>query len=183
VSALRIALLDDPEATALLATGTAGPNQVTGLTVVKSALLTDVNANGLVDAGDTITYTFAVTNTGAVTISNVAIDDPMLAAAGVTISCDATVLAPAASTNCAGAYTITEADVDAGSVVNVATAVGTDPGGDPVESPSDEETVETDASAPRPRLPSMTPLLPRRERQSTSVCSSTTAATRSSSLP
>jgi hypothetical protein len=152
VSALRIALLDDPEATALLATATAGPNQVTGLELVKSALVTDVNTNGLVDAGDTISYTFAVTNTGSVTISDLAIDDPMLAAAGVVISCDDTQLAPGEDTTCAGEYTITEADVDAGSVVNVATAVGTDPGGDPVESPSDEVTVETGTATPTPPL-------------------------------
>ena len=150
VSALRIALLDDPEATALLATGTAGPNQVTGLELLKSALVADVNANGLVDAGDLISYTFAVTNTGSVTISDLAIDDPMLAAAGVSISCDDSVLAPGADTTCAGEYTITQADVDAGSVVNVATAVGTDPGGEPVESPSDEVTVQTNQVTPPP---------------------------------
>ena len=152
VSALRIALLDDPDATALLATATAGPNQVTGLELVKSALVTDVNANGLVDAGDTINYTFAVTNSGSVTISDLAIDDPMLAAAGVTISCDDSVLAPGADTTCAGEYTITQTDADDGSVVNLATAVGTDPGGDPVESPSDEVTVETDTVTPSPPL-------------------------------
>jgi hypothetical protein len=38
-------------------------------------------------------------------------------------------------------------------VVNVATAVGTDPGGQPVESPSDEVTVATDQVTPTSALP------------------------------
>ena len=40
-----------------------------------------------------------------------------------------------------GTHTVTQADLDAGSVVNIATADGTDPGGNPVTRPSDPVTV------------------------------------------
>ena len=36
----------------------------------------DVNGNGRVDAGDTIAYSFVVTNTGAVTLTAVGVDRP-----------------------------------------------------------------------------------------------------------
>ncbi|MBM7519112.1 DUF7507 domain-containing protein [Nocardioides nitrophenolicus] len=102
----------------------------------------DVDGSGTVSAGDTIAYTFTVTNTGNVPIRDVVVSDPMLSAAGITITCDPTTLAPGAAANCAADddYEITQDDVDAGHVVNVATARGTDPDGGAVASPEDEAT-------------------------------------------
>ena len=51
---------------------------------------TDVNGNGLVDAGDTIAYSFAVTNTGVVTVTGLQVDDPKVGA----VSCPTTTLDP-----------------------------------------------------------------------------------------
>ena len=77
--------------------------------------------------GGTITYTFKVTNVGTVTLSSVALTDPLL---GGAISCASTTLAPSASTTCtATTYPLTQHDVDAGTVQNTATATGTAPGG------------------------------------------------------
>ncbi|MBF4619451.1 DUF11 domain-containing protein, partial [Clavibacter sp. VKM Ac-2873] len=86
----------------------------------------DVNGNGLTDAGDTIQYTFAVTNTGDVPLSNVSVTD---AKAGA-VTCPAGTLAPQATVTCSAAapYTITAADQSAGAVNNTATAAGTPPG-------------------------------------------------------
>ena len=72
-------------------------------------------------AGDTIAYTFLVTNTGNVTLTGVTVDDPLVGA----VSCPVTTLAPGASTTCTATYTLTQADVDAGVVDNTATATGT----------------------------------------------------------
>ncbi len=74
-------------------------------------------------AGSTIAYTFLVTNSGNVTLTTVGVTDPKVGA----ITCPATTLAPGASTTCTKTYTLTQADVDAGSVINTATARGTSP--------------------------------------------------------
>jgi uncharacterized repeat protein (TIGR01451 family) len=105
--------------------------QSRGLALVKSSTLTDVNGNGRTDAGDTITWSFLVTNSGTVSVAALAVGDPV---AG-TVSCPVTALSPGASTTCsAAAHAITAADVDAGVVSNTATATGQAPLGGPVVS-------------------------------------------------
>lgn len=114
----------------------------------------DVNSSGIADAGDTIQYTFRVTNNGNVPVADLVIDDGLLGGLdpAITVNCEETTLAPGESTDCAASavYVITEADEAAGSVDNTATAQGTDPDGDPVESNPDETT--TEVIAPRPAL-------------------------------
>ncbi|EED6225790.1 DUF11 domain-containing protein, partial [Salmonella enterica subsp. enterica serovar Haifa] len=100
----------------------------------------DVNGNGLTDAGDTIAYTFTVTNTGNVPLEDITVDDPKVGA----VTCDVTTLAPGEAANCtAEPYAITQADVDAGSADNTATATGTPPGEPAV--PSEPDTTNTPA--------------------------------------
>ena len=81
-----------------------------------------------VRAGSSIDYTFVVTNTGNVTLNPVSVEDPLLAA----VPCPQTELAPTATMTCEATYTITQADVDAGLVLNNATAFGTAPDGEGV---------------------------------------------------
>ena len=109
-------------------------NQVSSLLLTKSAAVTDVNANGKTDLGDKIAWSFLVKNTGTVTVTTTAISD---AKAGAT-TCPVTTLAPGASTTCTAttAYTITQADVDAGVVNNTATATAKSPSGATVTSPT-----------------------------------------------
>jgi uncharacterized repeat protein (TIGR01451 family) len=98
----------------------------------------DVNADGLTDAGDTIGYSFIVANTGQSTVDSIVVNDR---AAG-SVTCLATTLAAAAGTTCTTdvPHTITQDDVDAGSVVNTATAQGTDSYGNLVRSSASQTT-------------------------------------------
>jgi len=61
-------------------------------------------------AGAVVTYTFDVVNTGDVTLSGVTVNDEIV---GLVV-CPTTTLAPGAATTCSGDYTVTQADIDAG---------------------------------------------------------------------
>ncbi|MEN0084268.1 MAG: hypothetical protein AAGC66_05845 [Leifsonia sp.] len=116
-----------------------------GLTLAKTAgAPVDVNQDGLVDAGDTIPYSFELHNTGDVPLTGVSIDDPL-----VPDPACPTVLAAGASGECAGDYTITPADAASGTVVNTATATGTPPAPAPAAvSPPATTTTAVTAAAP-----------------------------------
>ncbi|MGK9147911.1 hypothetical protein KXS11_09830 [Plantibacter flavus] len=104
----------------------AAPSLVTELTG-------SVQSDGThVRAGDTVTYSSNVTNGGNVTVRDLQITDHL----GTAMSCDATELAPGATVDCdsAGAYTLTQADVDAGVLENFSVASGASPDGRPVAS-------------------------------------------------
>ncbi|WP_172448528.1 DUF7507 domain-containing protein [Caulobacter mirabilis] len=101
------------------------------LTLDKTGVL-DLGGDGRAGVGDVITYAFTVTNGGNVTVSNVVITDAL---AGVTMSGGPiATLAPGASdtTTITATYALTQADVDAGRVINTATATGQTPSGDPL---------------------------------------------------
>lgn len=108
------------------------------LEAVKTAELGDANGNGAADAGETIAYSVAVRNAGNVTLTGVTVDDPIVALTPASVD-----LAPGDDETFTGTYTVTDADVTAGSVVNTATASGTTPGGDPIESPPTTTTTDT----------------------------------------
>lgn len=109
---------------------------------------TDTNGNGRVDVGDTIPYTFTVTNTGSLELTAVAVSDPK---AG-TVSCPASTLAPAASQLCTATqpYAITAADMSAGVVENTATAAGTPSVGTRIT--SSPSSTQTPTAAPAAEL-------------------------------
>ncbi|MGL5809699.1 MAG: DUF7507 domain-containing protein, partial [Nocardioides sp.] len=97
-------------------------------------------------AGDVVAYTFATTNTGTVTLSEVEVSDTGLtglSALDCTPAAPA-VLAPGEIQTCTATKTMTQAETDAGAVTNTATSTGTPPGGaDPVTA-TDDETVTSD---------------------------------------
>jgi uncharacterized repeat protein (TIGR01451 family) len=117
------------------------------LSLVKRAgTPTDVNGNGITDAGDTIQYTFDVTNSGDVPLTDVAVTDDLVG----DVTCPSTTLAAGATQTCAAddVYTVTAADATAGSVDNTATVAGTSPtGGDVTSDPSTTST-PTEAADP-----------------------------------
>jgi uncharacterized repeat protein (TIGR01451 family) len=86
--------------------------------------------------GDLITYTYTVTNTGNVTVlGQITVTDDRL-----TVTCPPTAsLAPGASLECTATHLVTQADLDAGSIVNVASASN-----GVVTSPPDTVTVDAE---------------------------------------
>ncbi len=93
--------------------------QNAGLTVTKRASPTSYNA-----VGTEITYTIEVENTGNVNVSNVTVSDPLTG-----LNRNIGSLAPGEDESITTSYTITQADIDRGSVSNTATASGTGAGG------------------------------------------------------
>ncbi len=67
--------------------------------------------------GQTITYTFTITNTGPQTLATATVTDPLIPG----LSCTRTNIAPAGTATCTGTYAVTQADMDAGVINNTAT--------------------------------------------------------------
>ncbi|MGD9675296.1 MAG: lamin tail domain-containing protein, partial [Candidatus Bipolaricaulia bacterium] len=106
--------------------------------VKTGAFRNDGDADGVPDDGETVGYTFTVTNAGDVALSNVTVSDPKVIVVGGPLAS----LAPgdSDSTTFTATYTLTQADIDAGLVYNLATATGTPLVGSDVQD-TDDETV------------------------------------------
>ena len=98
----------------------------------------DNDGSGTITLNDVLTYTVTVTNTGNTTLNNVTVNDPMLTPNSNTCA----TLAPGGTCVLTGTYTVQQADVDNGQVVNTAT-------GDSDETPPDDDSV----TAPIPQNP------------------------------
>ena len=115
--------------------------------LAKTGTFEDESGDGLAQAGETITYAFVVANTGNVTLTNVTIADTI---GGVTVTGGPIAVLPVGAfddSTFTGTYTLTQADVDAGTFTNVATATGTPPSGPDVTDPDDDtQTFDSDPS-------------------------------------
>jgi len=78
----------------------------------------DEDASTDISVGDTLTYIITATNNGSANLTNVVVSDPMLTPASSTCA----LLAPNATCVLTGTHTVTAANVQAGSIVNIATA-------------------------------------------------------------
>jgi uncharacterized repeat protein (TIGR01451 family)/gliding motility-associated-like protein len=107
------------------------------IALVKTAHFNDENGDRYAQEGETITYSFEVTNTGNVALKNIKIDDPL---PGVAMSGNTLTLAigETNTTNFEGRYIIKASDINAGSISNQATVYGTSPMGIIVEDKSDD---------------------------------------------
>ncbi|MDD7719199.1 MAG: hypothetical protein PUJ11_06855, partial [Eubacteriaceae bacterium] len=105
------------------------------ISVIKEVTNKAAAANGRFAVGETIKYRITVTNNGNVTARDITVEDELtgLVESGFT-------LAPGEYKVFTTSYKVTEADVVAGKVVNVATAGGTDPEGKPVEDDGNTES-------------------------------------------
>ncbi len=114
-----------------------------GLVLVKRAQLVDPNKDGVAQPGETIKYTFTITNTGTRTIAKVDVADKMVAITdgGVSLAPGETVTLHAVD------YRTTVADGARGKIVNTASATGVNSAGDPVTSSDSTATVKADPPA------------------------------------
>ncbi|MBF4986408.1 hypothetical protein FNJ87_19565, partial [Nonlabens mediterrranea] len=137
------------------------------LAFAKADSYTDTNGNGVVDAGDMLTYTFTVTNTGNTVVSNLTIDDTVIGVSNLPVT--PATLNPGQIGTATSMYMITQADVDAGNVTNSAIVTGDtiDSNGDPLplvtdvsDDPADPADLDTDmdGDAEDPTVFVITPL-------------------------
>jgi uncharacterized repeat protein (TIGR01451 family) len=137
--------------------------QQPSISLTKTPTLDDtvVAPSGVVNAGDTITYTFSVQNTGNVTLTGITVSDPLLPG----LSCTIASLAAGVSSTCTATnnvYTLTQADIDTGSRANTATVTGTPPSGPNVTDPDTQTTTlpsSPPSSSPRQLLRPVSPPL------------------------
>lgn len=111
-------------------------DQNPALTLSKTASLASVGS-----AGQSVTYSFLVTNTGNVTIDDIAVSEVSFSGTGTlsAISCPASALGPADDLTCTATYTVTQADIDSGSLDNEASVTGDDPSGTPIATPPSDD--------------------------------------------
>ena len=110
--------------------------QTSGITLIKSAVFNDTNGDGFAQAGESIRYSFSVTNTGNVSLSTIVIIDPLVAVTGGPIT-----LKPGEndSSTFKAEYIITQLDADNGTVSNQASVSALTPKDIPVTTLSDSD--------------------------------------------
>lgn len=127
-------------------TPAAAPAPMVKLTKIANAAGGDT---GALAVGETINYTYLVVNTGNDLLTSVAVTDPKAGAVTCPVPA-APGLAPGHAVTCTASYTVTQADVNAGHVLDTATATGTDINGN--TSPDSTDTVDTGTVAPAPAV-------------------------------
>lgn len=145
--------------------------------LVKSATTTDTNGNSILDAGDQVAYSFLVTNSGSSTLTGITLTDPMLTGlscpqttlgAHTEMTCTAVsgggltdilpglrnlycppnvILDPQGTLTCTAEYEVTQADLDAGTIINEATATAADQRGR-ISAPASDGWVVTAVRTP-----------------------------------
>ncbi|MFD2041563.1 Ig-like domain-containing protein, partial [Flavobacterium artemisiae] len=117
--------------------------EVPAISLVMKVTSDDNNRNGAIEAGETLTYTFTVTNTGNVDLQNITISDLL---PGVILSGGPINLAVGASdsTTFTATYTLTQADINAGMVSNQSTVTAASQSGIIVDDKSDAENAAGD---------------------------------------
>ncbi|GAA3938008.1 DUF7507 domain-containing protein [Microbacterium soli] len=109
-------------------------------------LVKSVDPSTIDAAGQELTYSFVITNTGNIAVRDIAISEDSFSGTGddLTIDCPAVTLQPTDATTCTATYVATQADADAGLITNEATAHGLTPGGNAVDSNASQAVVDVD---------------------------------------
>ncbi|BCN67049.1 DUF11 domain-containing protein [Rhodococcus hoagii] len=98
-------------------------------------------------SGDTVTYTFVVTNNGTTAVSGIAVEETAFTGSGGApgVTCESDTVDPGQSVTCTADYEVTDADQAVCLVTNTAVATG-DAEGTPVRSAPDAARVVTDCA-------------------------------------
>ncbi|SHJ06539.1 conserved repeat domain-containing protein [Dethiosulfatibacter aminovorans DSM 17477] len=114
---------------------TVGLSQNAMIDLVKTGTFNDEDGDGYADPGETISYSFEVSNIGLgnITLHNVTVTDPKVTVTGGPITLN---VGEVDTSTFTGTYTITQADIEAGKVDNTATADSNES-----EPDEDQETV------------------------------------------
>lgn len=118
---LNTARLQADQISPLSTSASVAIQQSPGLTLIKTGSLQDANGNGRADTGERVRYTFTLRNTGNVALLQVSVTDPALTPQLVG---SVARLAPGATASLSASYTLTQADIDHGSVTNSALGRG-----------------------------------------------------------
>ena len=110
-------------------------DEIPGISIVKTGTFIDGDGDGFADVGETIGYSFEVGNAGNVILTGVTVTDPLVTVSGGPVSLG---VGETDTSTFKGTYTITQTDIDAGSVYNKATASGT--GGGTIVTATDDHT-------------------------------------------
>ncbi|MCK7535255.1 MAG: hypothetical protein MZV63_31840 [Marinilabiliales bacterium] len=94
--------------------------------------------------GEIIHYTIEVFNCGNVTVTNIGVSDPI---AVITGGNPVSSLKPRTTVSVTAEHVVTQADIDAGKIVNMASIEGTDPKGKPVRDDSNVVTLYANSAA------------------------------------
>jgi hypothetical protein len=154
--------LPGPLANSVTATGTPPLGDDVSATTSAAVTLTSTPAIAVsvtpdvtsAEVGDEITYSYRVTNTGNVTLSDVSASDDSLGAVTLT----RTSLAPGAEATGSTSYTVQESDLP-GPLTNSVTATGSPPAGDDVSASASASVEVTDTSSGGDNRPTLTSVL------------------------
>jgi len=110
--------------------GGATPSQTTSATISKSvallSLTTSANPITYNQAGQTITYTYVIRNSGNITLgpAQFTVSDNLFGNSNLNCSAADTTLTPGATVSCTAVYTISEENLNFDTLTNIATASG-----------------------------------------------------------
>jgi uncharacterized repeat protein (TIGR01451 family) len=122
--------------------------QTASVAIVKAGTWNDDGSTpNIAEVGETISYTFDVSNDGNLTLTSVSVTDPLVSPITCPSGNPIPTMAPGASEQCTGTYTIVQADIDAGQRDNTATATGSSPGGTDDVTDQDSDSVNLPATA------------------------------------
>jgi gliding motility-associated-like protein len=119
-------------------------------------LIKIANIGGEGNVGDIITYTFEITNNGNVSLNNIIINDPLISETPIAV---VGMLEPNDNASVNAYYTITQNDIDTGSVSNTAIVSGVDVLGNEISDISDNGNTNDGNDNPTITLLEQKPLI------------------------